>query len=371
MNIPSRKWKYPSIEKAMATNSISHEIKIKGCNRTLTLVLIITLNKLFTVTSIATKSLPNLPSHKAFLLCVSAKERLQANKYIKRKSRSFTILNMTESTKKKQKTENALSSLGFSNPLILGSGSFTRKLILKEMGIPFHLMVRSIDERNIGDRRPGSDASKLVLTLAKAKANHLVQGIMQMNYEQKDNNDKNKNTDDEESLDTLTLPKSTMNEENEEGWIVLTADQVVTYKESILEKPLCENEAHQFVKGYATAPPKTVGACVLTHIPTMTQVSGVDTATIHFLPTVANCVSQKKDDYHDHEKFVEEMELVKALLNEGAPIMSCAGGLMVEHPLVKTHIDKIDGTEDSVMGLSKDLVIKLLEELKLKLDSKV
>ena len=37
---------------------------------------------------------------------------------------------------------------------------------------------------------------------------------------------------------------------------------------------------------------------------------------------------------------------------------------MVEHPLVKEHIDVIDGTEDSVMGLSKDLVLRLLGELK-------
>jgi len=58
-----------------------------------------------------------------------------------------------------------------------------------------------------------------------------------------------------------------------------------------------------------------------------------------------------------------KIDLVQALLNEGAPIMSCAGGLMVEHPLVKTHIDRIEGTEDSVMGLSKNLVLRLLNDL--------
>jgi len=36
---------------------------------------------------------------------------------------------------------------------------------------------------------------------------------------------------------------------------------------------------------------------------------------------------------------------------------------MVEHPLVKQYITGIDGTEDSVMGLSKELVLKLLNEL--------
>ena len=56
-------------------------------------------------------------------------------------------------------------------------------------------------------------------------------------------------------------------------------------------------------------------------------------------------------------------ELVDRLLQEDAPILSCAGGLMVEHPLVREHIDRIDGAEDSVMGLSKDLVERLLDEL--------
>ena len=40
---------------------------------------------------------------------------------------------------------------------------------------------------------------------------------------------------------------------------------------------------------------------------------------------------------------------------------------MIEHPLTRQHIDRIDGTEDSVMGLSKDLVTRLLGELRQKL----
>ena len=47
----------------------------------------------------------------------------------------------------------------------------------------------------------------------------------------------------------------------------------------------------------------------------------------------------------------------------GEPVLSCAGGLMVEHPAVKEYITGMDGTEDSVMGLSKALVLRLLDEL--------
>lgn len=44
-------------------------------------------------------------------------------------------------------------------------------------------------------------------------------------------------------------------------------------------------------------------------------------------------------------------------------VLQCAGGLMVEHVLVQPYITKIDGTIDSVMGLSKSLVDKLLEQI--------
>ena len=42
--------------------------------------------------------------------------------------------------------------------------------------------------------------------------------------------------------------------------------------------------------------------------------------------------------------------------------IKCAGGMMVEHPLVKPHVLQIEGTEDGVRGLAKDLVIKLMVE---------
>lgn len=43
-------------------------------------------------------------------------------------------------------------------------------------------------------------------------------------------------------------------------------------------------------------------------------------------------------------------------------VMWCAGGLMIEHPLVTPYITHIDGSQDSVMGLGKDAVIKVLLE---------
>ena len=196
------------------------------------------------------------------------------------------------------------------------------------MGIRYELIVRSIDEKVLGDRN--DDPAKLVLTLAKAKGDFLVSKLM--------------------NGGETDLPEKKSNGKHG-GWIILTADQVVTHAGSILEKPETVEEAKEFVSRYAFGAPKTVGACVLTHIPSGLQVSGVDSAQINFRATVAEC------------------NLVDKLLEDGAPIMSCAGGLMVEHPLVREHIRGINGTEDSVMGLSKHLVMDLLYEMDSKLSN--
>lgn len=215
-----------------------------------------------------------------------------------------------------------LADVGLPAPVLLGSASYTRKLILKEMGVKFHKLVRPIDEKSLGDRSKDAPPD-LVLALGKAKMDHLVHEIKAGNC------------------------KDDMPEANDSGtqeWVVLTGDQVVTCNGQILEKPESVEEAREFVASYAKNPPATVGSCVLTHLPSGIQVSGVDTATIYFKPTIP-------------------ADLVDKLIELDEPIMSCAGGLMIEHPLTKEHLDRIDGTEDSVMGLSKDLVMRLLGEL--------
>lgn len=54
--------------------------------------------------------------------------------------------------------------------------------------------------------------------------------------------------------------------------------------------------------------------------------------------------------------------VVTKLCEEGT-VLQCAGGLMVEHKLVQPYITNMDGTMDSVMGLSKSLVLELLARL--------
>ena len=54
-------------------------------------------------------------------------------------------------------------------------------------------------------------------------------------------------------------------------------------------------------------------------------------------------------------------ETIESLIAEGS-VFHCAGGLMVEHALVAPHVTRIEGGMDSVMGLSKATVVRLLEQ---------
>ena len=249
--------------------------------------------------------------------------------------------------------ENPLSQNSLPFPLILGSASFTRKLILREMQIPFHILVRPIDEKSIGDRSNSDRPDDLVLMVARAKMDHLVGMISRGECD--------------EDLPITSASSTPTDNSDEPGWVILTGDQVITCANQILEKPTSIEEAKRFIQMYATNPPSTVGSVVLTHYPSGITVEGTDRATIYFKETVCETIPVASP-IPDGATLTTEMDLVDRLLKEDAPILSCAGGLMIEHPLVREHIERIDGTEDSVMGLSKALVIKLLGELKTKLN---
>ena len=123
--------------------------------------------------------------------------------------------------------------------------------------------------------------------------------------------------------------------------LLLTCDQVVTHENRILEKPVDAQEAREFIAGYGRGPASTVGSTVCTDLATGLRSEGIDIATIHFsnIP-----------------------EATAEVLIEEGDVMWCAGGLMIEHPLVQPYIVKMDGGEDSIMGLCKDRVVQLLTE---------
>ena len=200
----------------------------------------------------------------------------------------------------------SIASAGSSAPLILGSSSATRRAILEEMGFTFEVVKPGIDEKAIRY----SDPAELVIALGKAKAAALLAGPRAEDF-------RNKKA------------------------FLLTADQVVVCGSTILEKPESADEARQFIARYAVVPPRTVGSCVITDPLSGEQFCAVDEASVFFEPIPA--------------------ETVTALIEEGE-IFYCAGGLMVEHPLVQPHIVRMDGAMDSIMGLCKATVLRLLAE---------
>jgi septum formation protein len=213
---------------------------------------------------------------------------------------------------------------GLPRPLILGSASFTRKLILEQMGIDYHVLVRSIDEKQVGYRDKDSPED-IVQAVAKAKMDHLVKEIMAGNCYNE-------------------LPPLNNNKE----WIVLTADQVVTCQGRILEKPTDVTQAKEFVAQYGKYPCSTVGCVVITHLPSKTSISGIHVAEVHFLQTFTPDKASA---------------LIDELIQNNEPILSCAGGLMIEHPLTQKYVDRIDGNVQSVMGLCPVTVRRLLRGL--------
>jgi septum formation protein len=223
--------------------------------------------------------------------------------------------------------------MGLPRPLILGSASFTRKLILKQMSIDYHILVRPIDEKQVGYRDTDRPEA-LVQAVAQAKMNHLIQEIISGNC-------------DNDLPSRSLLDNNSSNDTNQE-WVVFTADQVVTCQGRILEKPENISQAKEFVTQYGKHPCSTVGCVVLTHLPSRTSISGIHTATVHFLPTLTEEVAS---------------DMVDTLIEGNEPILSCAGGLMIEHPLTRQYVDRIEGNMDSVMGLCPDTVRRLLRGL--------
>lgn len=200
----------------------------------------------------------------------------------------------------------ASSGLVIRAPLVLGSSSATRKALMRELGHDFEVQKPEIDEKAIGDRLR-DDPEQLVLAIGKAKAAKLL------------------------AADGLAA----------RGAFLLTGDQVVVCGGKILEKPEDEAEARRFIGSYGTTPPSTVGSTVVTDSISGAQFMCIDRATVHFEPIPAASID--------------------ALVAEGE-VFYCAGALMVEHELVQPHVVRMEGTIDSVMGLCKASVTRLLGE---------
>ncbi|MFZ4631918.1 MAG: Maf family nucleotide pyrophosphatase [Patescibacteria group bacterium] len=185
--------------------------------------------------------------------------------------------------------------------IILGSQSLGRKKIMAEMGYEFETMAADFDESSIRSKDP----KELTLALAQAKANVLKSKIS-------------------------------------EPAILITSDTVVVCKGEILEKPINEEMAREYLRGYGDFPVEVVTSLVIANTETGKEVSGVDIAKIYFYP------------------FLEEE--IDELIEEGS-VYRLAGGFTVDGEKWEKHVKRIDGTRESTIGLPKDLVKKLISEV--------
>ncbi|KAF3320493.1 maf-like protein [Carex littledalei] len=193
--------------------------------------------------------------------------------------------------------------------LILGSSSPARRDILAEMGYHFTVMNPEIDEKVIRIEKP----EDLVMALAQAKA-EAIKG----------------------KLHAKCLSKK---EEEGEPTLLITSDQVMVNRGMIREKPIDEEEAQEFIKGYSGNFATAVGYVLVTNLKTGFQRGGWDKPQIHF--------------YEIPDEVIERV--VREIIN-------VAGGFRMEHPLAAPYVKEVIGAMDSVMGLPKQLTKRLLQE---------
>ncbi|EOY14773.1 Maf-like protein isoform 2 [Theobroma cacao] len=192
--------------------------------------------------------------------------------------------------------------------VILGSSSIARRKILAEMGYEFTLMSADIDEKGIRKETP----EELVIALAEAKAEAILHRLPVGDYIKE-----------------------------AEPTLLITSDQVVVYEGAVREKPANEKEAREYIKGYSGGHAATVGSVLVTNLKTGFRKGEWDRVEIYF-----------------HE--IPD-EVIEKLIEEGT-VLHVAGGLIIEHPLIKPYVKQVVGTTDSVMGLPKALTEKLIKE---------
>lgn len=184
--------------------------------------------------------------------------------------------------------------------IILGSSSEGRRLVMQELGFDFDVLAPDINEKAIRRETP----EELVMAIAEAKTEALLAKI-------------------------------------KKPAILITSDQVVFCKGVILEKPVSEDEARRFLRGYTHTPAQTIGAVVVTNTVTGKQFKAPQTSKIYFKPLPEDVIERH--------------------IKSGAALRG-AGGFQIHDPELLHYVDHIEGTLDSATGLSKELVTRLITE---------
>ncbi|XP_027178290.1 maf-like protein DDB_G0281937 isoform X7 [Coffea eugenioides] len=211
--------------------------------------------------------------------------------------------------------------------IILGSSSMARRQILSAMGFEFTVMVHltaDIDEKSVRKEKP----EDLVMALAEAKRE-----LESLNAKGK----------------CRGLSSGCYNIEAEEYQLSggkRTACAVnycrhTVFEGTVREKPSSKEEARKYLRDYSRGHTSVLGSVVVSNLTSGNRKGGWDRAEVYF--------HEIPDDVIDN------------LIEEGI-ILNVSGALMLEHPLTLPFVDTVIGTADHVMGLSKALTEKLIQE---------
>jgi septum formation protein len=121
--------------------------------------------------------------------------------------------------------------------------------------------------------------------------------------------------------------------------LLITADTIVLWKGEVREKPKDREEATEFLRGYNEAPAVVVTGVVVTDLATGKMRSAADKATVHF-------------KHHSDEE-------ISRLVADGH-VLNYAGAFTL---LDEGHVERIDGTLDSVLGLPIAVLKRLMDEI--------
>ncbi|KNC81500.1 maf-like protein [Sphaeroforma arctica JP610] len=190
--------------------------------------------------------------------------------------------------------------------IVLGSTSKSRNELFK-LALPegVHLIDErlnpDIDEKAIRH----TDPHKLVLAIANAKA---------------------------DVIEAQAKPLADM---------MVTADSVIVFGDAIREKPESEAQAKEFLQSYGKTgiPAKCTTGVVVTNLKNGKRASAVDESLQYF------------DEIPD--------EVAHQIIEVGE-IMFCAGGFVLEEPLIYPYIGKREGEEEAVRGMPIAATKKLI-----------
>ncbi|KAH6577856.1 hypothetical protein BASA50_001865 [Batrachochytrium salamandrivorans] len=193
-------------------------------------------------------------------------------------------------------------------PVILGSSSKFRAEVLKQYDILFTVQVANIDEKAIGTtHRINPDPDTLTQLVANAKMDALL----------------------------AKLPAHTP------ASLLISCDQVVSYKGQIREKPKSHEECHMYLESYTHAPAETHSAVVVVNTGTGKRVQGVDVARQYFKHIPA--------------------DVIQELICKG-DVMHSSGGFVIEDPIIHPYLLRREGDEDSIIGMPIGLLFSLLAQ---------